>query len=869
MERDFFRVASLFVPLFVAACHTTPVRITPGGGALPVPEAASAVLIGNPSLPRVAPDFTLARILALEDRRSFDREAFSSLAENLEPAVRARTARALGRLRTSAVVPLLSRLASDQSSDVRREAAFALGQTPGEDAAKALVSLAADSDSSIATEAVQALAKHGDAASLALIRTVLAGSASRDVKRGALVTLHRYRDLSATTLAAEHSSDPDRGLREAAIYSLGRQPIMEGRAAMQRALGDSSPWARASALRGLGVLAVPDDLSSTSQLLGDPDRDVRVNALRACAAIAGKSEPGSVSFADTVKRLIQASAEADPAISRTAVESLGSIPGTKSPEVIDALERALLSSRNDLREEAVASLGKSSPERLASRLPDLSIDPSPYLRARLAEAIAGLPVEFSSTAILKFLVLDSDPAVRAAVISAVREGEYPDFRSTIIYSLDDADPIVRAEALRRMVKAKEALLLIQLGAALSRASSDALNDAALAAVEAAGSLAPDPAGKAIAEQALASKDPLVRSAARETLIDKYAQAPSSIPATLFDAPAGDPNFEKLSQRTRRPVLASIETDRGEILVRLRPDEAPRTVDSFVTLAEKGFFDGIAFHRVVPNFVVQGGDPRGDGNGGPGYQIRDEINPLRYSRGAIGMALSGQDTGGSQFFFTHSSQPHLDGGYTVFGSVVSGRDVVDRMVRRDRIRRVRILEGEEFAAAPPASNRSEPKSGERILLGDVDPEIIIREIPGIAELVRASAVDQNAARDLANRAVNEPFTLELYFGTWSEESREVVSRLLAFLLAEPGLDATVKLVAVDRAKNEPRALLAGRKIERLPTLIVARAGRELGRSVEASAANFERRILSLLDGHAAVVRDSKSPATGSPPRVAGE
>jgi cyclophilin family peptidyl-prolyl cis-trans isomerase len=117
---------------------------------------------------------------------------------------------------------------------------------------------------------------------------------------------------------------------------------------------------------------------------------------------------------------------------------------------------------------------------------------------------------------------------------------------------------------------------------------------------------------------------------------------------------------------------------------LLPDAAPLTVDNFVQLARRGYYRGIVFHRVVPNFVIQVGDPRGDGNGGPGYSIRCEVNEVAYDRGAVGMALSGKDTGGSQWFVTHAPQPHLDGGYTVFGRVVSGMNVVDEIVRGDTI-----------------------------------------------------------------------------------------------------------------------------------------------------------------------------------------
>ena len=123
-----------------------------------------------------------------------------------------------------------------------------------------------------------------------------------------------------------------------------------------------------------------------------------------------------------------------------------------------------------------------------------------------------------------------------------------------------------------------------------------------------------------------------------------------------------------------------------------------TVDSFAALARKGFFDGTTIHRVVPDFVVQAGDPRGDGTGGPDYALRDELNPLPYVRGRVGMALSGPDTGGSQWFVTLSRQPHLDGAYTVFGEVIAGMDVVERIEQNDRLLSVRVRE--ESRGVPP-------------------------------------------------------------------------------------------------------------------------------------------------------------------------
>jgi cyclophilin family peptidyl-prolyl cis-trans isomerase len=136
----------------------------------------------------------------------------------------------------------------------------------------------------------------------------------------------------------------------------------------------------------------------------------------------------------------------------------------------------------------------------------------------------------------------------------------------------------------------------------------------------------------------------------------------------------------------------IETAKGTIEFELAVLDAPQTAWNFMTLARKGFFNGLQIHRVVSNFVVQDGDPRGDGEGGPGYTIRDELNERPFLRGTVGMALSWKDTGGSQFFITHSPQPHLDARYTAFGTVVNGMDVVDRIQQGDTIQRVRVWDG---------------------------------------------------------------------------------------------------------------------------------------------------------------------------------
>jgi peptidyl-prolyl cis-trans isomerase B (cyclophilin B) len=144
---------------------------------------------------------------------------------------------------------------------------------------------------------------------------------------------------------------------------------------------------------------------------------------------------------------------------------------------------------------------------------------------------------------------------------------------------------------------------------------------------------------------------------------------------------------------KQHYTATIETPRGDIELELFPQYAPKTVNNFVFLARQGYYDGISFHRVIANFMIQGGDPTGTGRGGPGYKFEDEFrgNPLKHETGSLSMANAGPATNGSQFFITHAPQPHLDGKHTVFGKVTKGQDVVDAIRQGDPMVKVTITE----------------------------------------------------------------------------------------------------------------------------------------------------------------------------------
>ena len=260
------------------------------------------------------------------------------------------------------------------------------------------------------------------------------------------------------------------------------------------------------------------------------------------------------------------------------------------------------------------------------------------------------------------------------------------------------DPVVRelaAQGVRATPAREDVDRLVD---AYARSLGDAIPNARLAVIEALGAVAALGSSEQLAVSTLLLRryprgyDYLVRRAA-ETHLPAVASrwGPSAPIVTGRDL--GD--YRDLARRlvlpaengTERPELV-IETDRGPITISLFAEDAPITVDALLKLTERRYFDSGAWHRVVPNFVIQDGDPRGDGEGGPGFSLRDENSRRRYARGTVGLALAGPDTGGSQFFITLSPQPHLDGIYPVVGQVEGGMDLVDRITQGERILTIR-------------------------------------------------------------------------------------------------------------------------------------------------------------------------------------
>jgi cyclophilin family peptidyl-prolyl cis-trans isomerase len=269
----------------------------------------------------------------------------------------------------------------------------------------------------------------------------------------------------------------------------------------------------------------------------------------------------------------------------------------------------------------------------------------------------------------------------------------------LLQKLQDPDVAVRASAARGVGTLKGAGGAEALRQAYKTGLADSSYSARTAALEGLVEYGP---AEAIAtlRDALQDKDWAVRVRAQELLakVEPGSSGSAKI-APVPGAPIARYDDPQLAAPATSPHVF-IETAHGTIEFELAVLDAPQTSRNFLELARKGFFNGLDVHRVVANFVVQDGDPRGDGGGGPGYTIRDELNQRPYLRGTVGMALDWRDTGGSQFFITHSPQPHLDARYTAFGHVVNGMEVVDRIKPGDVIVRVRVWDGTGWVGSEP-------------------------------------------------------------------------------------------------------------------------------------------------------------------------
>ena len=619
--------------------------------------------------------------------------------------MRRRAALAAGRITAPELVPPLVELMNDQEVEVRRMAAFALGLAASPLAVDRLLASLQDVDALVRGRAAEALGKIGDARAAApiarLVINALPKTIDRMTVRGddpgdpaaqwseqrlALFALARLKDVSAARLALLDGARP-RFDWWASTWVAMRLESPELRPVLLAAAASDEPQQRALAARGLGALRDASAVDGLLPLARDPDETVALHALRALGAIAdprGRGAATSAARRDERRRPPRSAAHAFAAAA--------------GPSARRASRAAGGLARPWIRAAALQALASNAREDFALVLSGMDPDRDWRVRAALAEALGRGGGEMS-VGILHAMLRDEDPRVVSAVLGALAAARGKDSLDTLRRHLEHPDPGVRVAAAEAVSGLSPAAMSPALVAAWRRGLGDGDGEleARLAALQALAAQKDDAARAGLAEAARRDPERAVRARAASLLHEAGGEAASPGPQQVLRAPL-DYRLAMAPYDPRPGVplytpRAFLKTRHGTIEIHLDVVEAPLTTASFLSLARRGFYDGLSFHRVEPGFVVQGGCPRGDGNGGPGYVLRCEITRRAYGRGAVGMALSGKDTGGSQFFITLSPQPHLDGGYTLFGQVVAGMDVVDRIRPGDVIERVTLWTGE--------------------------------------------------------------------------------------------------------------------------------------------------------------------------------
>lgn len=648
----------------------------------PAPAAPARPRKGAPvpAPPTVAPDLTV-------------------LAADSDPNIRRRAALAIGRVGLPDGVAPLEKALTDQEPPVRRTAAFGLGLIGEASAVPALTTALQDADPSVRGRAAEALGLIGDRGSAAAVGQMVSsyitqgaisamkpddeqwpGTPEADAVRLGLFALVRQKGWDALASAVLDPSGTPVSDWWPIAYALQRIDDPRAQPALQRLLQSPGRATRAFAARGLGVLKDRSSVPALVTMLEQAHGDIALSV----AAIRALAQIGAPEGAAPILGVLNADG-APPNVQLEAMAALGTL---KSAAALPYIQDRLTDDWPIMRAAAIRTAAAIDPQGFVMVLSGMPPDPHWLPRAAVAEVL-GAASGTNGLDRLRSMLTDQDKRVVAVVIRTLARLHAPNIDPLLFKALVDPDVGVRTAAAGAIGQLK-----VPGGAAALRtayAAEGADPDSRSAILGALAQFGPTEATDTL-KQALGDKDWSVRLRAATTLhrLDPSSDALTAIrpapgpPIAPYDAPA-------LIAPPYSPH-AFIETTKGTIEIELAVVDAPQTAQNFMALARKGFFNGLQIHRVVPDFVVQDGDPRGDGSGGPGYTIRDELNDRPYLRGTVGMALSGPDTGGSQFFIAVSPQPHLDAKYTVFGRVVNGMDVVDRLQQLDVIQRVRIWDG---------------------------------------------------------------------------------------------------------------------------------------------------------------------------------
>ncbi len=631
----------------------------------------------RPPVDKPTVESILAPISQFEDARQYDEKLVSGWAGSTAPEIRARVALALGRLMKPEVIPVLVKLTGDGDASVRREALFAAGQMglapeplPADamDVLLQAVRLGMKSpDEGIRARAVEAMGK------LALDKApAIAASFLKDpsplVRRQAASACFRWRRVmrmrdpaakpgempkAAVDALSAAAADPDAEVRWRAIHALLQGAAKPSTATLTRFLEDSEPLARLFALIAIERLKLAEMAEFAARAQLDSEASVRQASLRALDAL---DRPDLL-----FKKLV-----ADP--SHHVREAVADLLAAEGPE-LEALSKDAST--------AVRAAVLLARARIAKKLPqgESAQDPDPLMRVALVKAAAHL----KDLPILHKACQDSEEAVRAAAMVVLADFEDGESWNRIRGGLKAKGVAERGSAVEALGKRKEPEAVAEAIGCFRNSGNRDWVELRESIVDYLGGKPPEGTTPFLLEVARSDTAPSVRQKAIAILA---ARGVKGLPPAPPPDRTESPHF---GRRFASNPLVVMETTKGTLEIECYPGDAPVHVANFIGLVEKGFYDGRSWFRVVPNFVIQGGDALDSGWGDAGWSVRAEINAIPYERGTLGMPRSaGFDTGGCQLFFTHLPTPHLDGYYTVFGKVVKGLDVIDKIEIGDKI-----------------------------------------------------------------------------------------------------------------------------------------------------------------------------------------
>lgn len=618
------------------------------------------------------------QIALAEDERLLPSEKLEQWVANPDSLVRARTAYAIGMVGQESSFGYLRPLLRDNCTDVVVTAAFAAGQVGDTSLQNLLLSQSESENPDMKLAALEALSKLGtDASSSRLSQILNDNDEAPSVRAQTAQWLFRLKDESSQNALIAQAMSTDDVIREKVFYSLMRRSVKVAQPVLILGLKDPIEQIQIFAIDGLSRLNDSNAATMIVPLLLSKKSRVQYHAVNAAAKFA---------LPDAFPYLVDLTGPKTETYTRlAAIQALGKYRRDQSALVLMDLLNDQDVNIACAALTAYATLGR----RDAANFAQLFVgDSDTRKRIAAAQAFGAVPGDTART-MLEYLLKDSVPSVRGTALEQLFNLNQPELTNRLIEAaLADSDYLPVAIVANQIATTGNLAFVPQL-CRLYHATN--LTENRQSVLETLTELADSVADKQLLATVVGAALHDSNFGVRKRAHTLAAQISRPIP------PEPDHHHSDLTRAqfeniygARGPLHFAIETSRGMIQIELLPLVAPKTVANFIKLVRAGFYNDRIWHRVVPDFVIQDGCPRGDGWGSPGYEIRCEYNSLPFERGTVGMATSGKDTGGSQYFICQSAQPHLDGRYTVFGQVISGLEIIDQIQLGDSIRTVTQL-----------------------------------------------------------------------------------------------------------------------------------------------------------------------------------